>query len=119
MKPVPRLLSSVLPRLSPALLPLLLAGLLAGCGHEPRPDTVMSGEQVYQKYCVACHGRGLNGAPVYGDREAWAPKLAEGEEHLWQVVLNGEQAMPPRGLCQQCSDAELRAAFDYMLAPVR
>ena len=75
-----------------------------------------SGEAIVEQYCAVCHSRGLYNAPKIGDAAAWQTKLAEGREHLWQVVLNGEKAMPPRGNCHDCSDTELRAAMDYLLA---
>ncbi len=76
-----------------------------------------SGEAIVAQYCAVCHGRGLYNAPKIGDTAAWQSKLAEGREHLWQVVLHGEKAMPPRGNCPDCSDAELRAAMDYLIGP--
>ena len=71
---------------------------------------------IVNRYCLTCHGRGLYNAPKIGDAEAWQIKLVEGREHLWQVVLHGEKAMPPRGNCHECSDDELRAAMDYLIA---
>ena len=74
-----------------------------------------SAEAIVNQYCAVCHARGLYNAPKIGDAVAWQAKLAEGRDHLWQVVLHGEKAMPPRGNCHDCSDAELRAAMDYLL----
>ena len=79
-------------------------------------DKTRSGAEIVNQYCITCHGRGLYNAPRIGDAEAWQAKLAEGREHLWQVVLQGEKAMPPRGNCHDCSDDELRAAMDYLIA---
>lgn len=40
---------------------------------EPDPvATVMSGPQVYNNACIACHGTGVGGAPVVGEAAAWA-----------------------------------------------
>ena len=103
------------------LLPAGLAGLVAfialtACSDAGRPATPRSGEQVVRQHCLQCHERGLFGAPIFRDAPAWQAKLAEaGPAHLWQVVLNGEKAMPPRGNCHDCSDDELRAAVDYLL----
>lgn len=80
------------------------------------PRASRSGADIVNQYCLTCHGRGLYNAPRMGDAEAWQVKLAEGREHLWQVVLQGEKAMPPRGNCQDCTDDELRAAMDYLIA---
>lgn len=89
---------------------------LAACSDAGRPATPRTGEQVVREHCLQCHERGLFGAPTFRDGPAWQAKLAEaGPAHLWQVVLNGEKAMPPRGNCHNCSDEELRAAVDYLL----
>lgn len=83
-----------------------------GTGTGPR-----SAAAIVAQHCSVCHERGLYDAPRLGDAEAWRKRLlTEGRDHLWQVVLTGEKAMPPRGNCHDCSDEELRAAFDYLLA---
>jgi len=79
----------------------------------------LSGEQVYNQFCFACHTTGVAGAPVLGDAEAWAPRLAQGMDLLWEHTVNGINAMPAMGTCMACSDEELRASVDYMLADVQ
>ncbi|MEZ5559293.1 MAG: c-type cytochrome [Pseudomonadales bacterium] len=76
----------------------------------------MSGEAVYNQYCFACHMAGVGGAPVFGDAEAWSPRIAKGLDTLWQHTQNGFNAMPPKGTCMGCSDDELRGAMDYMIS---
>jgi len=73
-----------------------------------------SGEQVFNGTCTACHTTGAAGAPKVGDAAAWAPRIAKGIDALMTSATNGLNAMPPRGLCTNCSDAELRAAIEYM-----
>ena len=34
------------------------------------------GKKVYDSGCVACHGAGIAGAPKFGDKAAWAPRIA-------------------------------------------
>ena len=75
-----------------------------------------SGEQVYNSNCMACHGTGAAGAPKTGDAAAWAPRIANGMDKLLSNAINGLNAMPPKGLCMACSDAELQAAVDYMVS---
>lgn len=76
-----------------------------------------SGEEVYNSYCTACHSAGVAGAPVFGDAEAWAPRIAKGMETLYESTYNGlNGVMPARGTCADCSDEELRATVDYMVA---
>lgn len=73
-----------------------------------------SGVDVYNSSCAACHGTGLAGAPKPGDAAAWGPRLAAGNETVMKHAINGLNAMPPRGACSSCSDAEIQAAVDYM-----
>lgn len=73
-----------------------------------------AGEQLYKSVCFACHATGVAGAPKTGDKAAWAPLIAEGLEHMVEVAIHGKGAMPPRG-GSQASDAEVRAAVQYMV----
>jgi cytochrome c5 len=83
----------------------------ADTGEAAAPD----GKAVYDKICVSCHAAGIANAPKLGDQDAWAPRIAKGEEALFQSVRNGLNAMPAKGACPSCSDAELRAAVAYMV----
>ena len=73
------------------------------------------GQNIYQKSCQACHATGVAGAPKLGDKEAWAPRIAKGNDALLLSVTNGLKAMPPKGTCMSCSEDELRAALEYMV----
>ena len=73
-------------------------------------------EAAYQMSCNACHGTGAAGAPMLGDSGAWEPRLDKGMEALMANVVNGVGAMPARGICMTCSDDDLQAIVDYMLA---
>ena len=75
-----------------------------------------SGEQVYNDSCLACHATGAAGAPKLGDAAAWAPRIAAGMATLVGNAIKGLNAMPPKGLCMSCSDAELEAAVEYIVA---
>lgn len=75
-----------------------------------------SGKQVYDTACMACHASGAAGAPKFGDAAAWKPRAAQGEAKLLEHVTKGFKAMPARGTCTKCSDAELKAAIEYMLS---
>lgn len=74
----------------------------------------MSGQQVYEKFCFACHAAGVSGAPILGNSEQWAPRVAKGMDALMQSTLNGLNAMPAKGTCATCSDDELKASVEYM-----
>jgi len=85
---------------------------------EPPADTQTSsadGQKIYQASCQACHVAGVAGAPKLGDKEAWAPRIAKGNDALLLSVKNGLNAMPPKGTCMSCSEDELRAAVEYMV----
>jgi cytochrome c5 len=93
---------------------------------EPAKNTVAApppgrdGQQVYQASCVACHDTGLAGAPKLGDKGQWAKRIAKGLDTLYASAVNGVQgsagAMPAKGGNPALSDAEVKAAVDYMVA---
>ncbi len=81
--------------------------------------TAMSGPQVYNEACIACHGAGIGGAPVLGDAAVWAPRIAKGEDVLGQHAIVGFTDigyMPPKGGRVDLSDAEIIDAVAYMIA---
>ena len=82
----------------------------------PAPQQVNKGKEIVSSKCSICHGPGLAGAPKLGDRAAWKPRLAKGEEVLFQHVKNGFNAMPPKGACVECSDEDLKAAMKEILS---
>ena len=90
---------------------------------EPLPvATAMSGPQVYNTACLACHGPGIGGAPIFGDSAAWAPRIAKGIEALNEHALNGFTDvgyMPPKGGRVDLSDPEILDAVAYMVDEVQ
>ena len=76
----------------------------------------MDGTAVYEKYCTACHGAGVAGAPKFGDRVAWGPRLKQGQEVLYTHAIKGHNAMPPKGGAADMSDDQIKAAVDYLSA---
>lgn len=74
-----------------------------------------SAEQIYNASCFACHGAGIAGAPVLGDKDAWAERAAKGLDTVVNNAINGINAMPARGTCMDCSDEEIRATVQYMV----
>ncbi|MBF8285600.1 MAG: cytochrome C [Anaerolineales bacterium] len=78
------------------------------------------GQQVYQAACVVCHDAGIAGAPKLGDKGQWAKRIAKGVDALYASSVNGVQGsagvMPPKGGNPALSNAEVRAAVDYMVA---
>ena len=90
----------------------------------PAPATVQvaaaagAGEALYKQACFACHGAGVAGAPKYGDKAAWAPRIQQGIAKLVQSAIAGKGAMPPKG-GSAASEAEIRAAVEYMVSAAR
>ena len=78
----------------------------------------LTGEQVYNAACFACHGAGVGGAPKLGDGAAWAPRIAQGEATLIKHALEGFQGkagvMPPKGGRVDLSDDEIIAAVKFI-----
>ena len=80
------------------------------------PAEPRSGEEVYTSKCLACHSVGVAGAPKVGDAAAWATRVATGIDSMLANLKNGIGAMPPMGTCTDCSDEELTAGIEYMVA---
>jgi cytochrome c5 len=83
----------------------------------------LSGPQVYNQACVACHGAGIGGAPTVGQSAAWGVRVAQGTNVLRDHVINGYQGdagyMPPKGGRIDLPDEEIISAMDYMLEKSR
>lgn len=83
----------------------------------------LSGEQVYNMACVACHGAGIGGAPKLGDTAGWAERIAQGADALYRHALQGFQGqagyMPPKGGRVDLSDEAVKGAVDYMMQSVQ
>lgn len=79
-------------------------------------NVAMSGEDIFNNACVACHQAGVLGAPKLHDAADWQPRLDErGFDGLWKNAINGFNAMPPKGTCMKCSDDDIKAAIEYMM----
>ena len=78
-----------------------------------------SGKKTYETVCFACHGAGVAGAPKFGDKAAWAPRIAQGKDALHASALKGKGAMPAKGGNPALSDADVSAAVDYMVAAAK
>lgn len=130
-----------------ALAALVLA--LAGCGAADAPESAAApaqaapvateaasveqatvaaevggiGEETYQKTCSVCHGTTALGAPVIGNKEQWAPRIAQGEDVLHTHAIEGyvgdSGAMPARGGNPALDDDTVKAAVDYMVSKAR
>lgn len=77
------------------------------------------GKSVFDTTCTACHSTGAAGAPKFGDKAAWAPRLAQGKNALYASALKGKGAMPPKGGNTALSDDAVKMAVDYMAAAAK
>ena len=89
----------------------------AAAGAGAGPD----GKAVFDGLCTACHSVPGIGAPVFGNKEDWAPRIAQGKDTLYSHAINGFTGaqgfmMPAKGGNPALSDEEIKAAVDYMVA---
>ncbi|MFM0048524.1 c-type cytochrome [Caballeronia grimmiae] len=77
-------------------------------------DAAQAGKALYEQVCQACHAAGVLNAPKFGDKAAWAPRLKEPMETVYNYALHGKGAMPPKG-GSNAPDADVKAAVDYMV----
>lgn len=73
------------------------------------------GEAVYNAVCHTCHAAGLLGSPKFGDKAAWAPRIAKGKDTLHKHAIEGFNAMPAKGGVD-IPDEEVINAVDYMVS---
>ena len=89
---------------------VLTATMAQSVAAEPNMDK-------YNKSCAMCHNVGAAGAPKSHDEAAWAPRMEKGMDALVASVKNGLNAMPPTGLCADCTDEEYKELINYMASP--
>lgn len=75
-----------------------------------------AGKATYDTVCQVCHAAGVAGAPKVGDKAAWSARAQSGLDALHASALKGKGAMPPKGGNPSLSDADVKAAVDYMVA---
>jgi cytochrome c5 len=102
--------------------PIEAAPLTAVAASAATASTADVGKVLYNQACTLCHGAGIAGAPKFGDKSAWAPRLAQGTAVLYQHAIAGFQGkagvMPPKG-GSTAPDADVKAAVDYMLSAAK
>ena len=87
---------------------------------QPEPvATVLTGPQVYNSACIACHAAGVAGAPIVGAVDAWTPRITQGMETLVRHAVEGYNGaagyMPAKGGRMDLSDDEVADAVVYMV----
>lgn len=102
-------------KLKPLLLKPLLLFILVFAANYSVAEEAFDVESVYKRTCAVCHDSGVAGAPRKGS-SVWASRLGKGEAVLLANTKKGIGAMPPKGLCQDCSDEQLSALIKYLTA---
>ena len=78
-----------------------------------------AGKSAYNRTCALCHGAGVAGAPKPGDKEDWAPRIAQGKDTMYKHAIEGftgaKGMMPARGGSPNLSDDDVKAAVDFMV----
>ncbi len=81
------------------------------------------GKKIYDSTCTVCHGAGIAGAPKFGDKAQWAPRIAQGLPVLFTHAIAGFTGkggmMPPKGGNTSLSDADVKAAVEFMVAAAK
>lgn len=113
--PAPAASAASTPAPQAAMVPVAAAATIAA----PSAAELAKGEKVFTTTCQACHGAGVLGAPKFGDKALWAPRIAQGMDTLHNNALNGIRMMPPRGGNAALKDDEVIAAVDYMVSKAK
>lgn len=100
------------PASAPAGAPAVAAAPAAAAGSD-------KGKAIFEGTCIACHGSGVMGAPKFGDKAAWAPRIKTGMDALYNSALHGKKAMPAKGGNASLADADVKAAVDYMVSKAK
>lgn len=79
----------------------------------PLPDARLAA--VYERACMSCHKAAGSGAPLRGDRAAWAPREAAGLGALVASVRQGKGTMPPMGWCPECTDEDFAVLISHLI----
>lgn len=87
-------------------------------GQKPVAAKKLSGQEVFEKYCHVCHTDGLLGAPKFRNEADWKPRFAKAKtiDGFVVVAMKGLNAMPAKGTCEECSEADIKAAVEYMVS---
>lgn len=84
----------------------------------PAADNAQAGKALYTQVCQACHAAGVLGAPKFGNKGDWAPRLKDPMNVIYSYALHGKGNMPPKG-GSNASDDDVKAAVDYMVSAAK
>lgn len=109
---------------------LLISGILLAStsplAAEVKPEYIKfegshlsQGRDIWLGTCESCHGYGIAGAPIPMEPSEWSPRLSQEKSVLYEHAIQGffgpgGTMMPPRGGNDNLTDAQVKAAVDYM-----
>ncbi len=76
------------------------------------------GAQIVEHFCAVCHASHPEiaiGAPRMHYFKDWQPRLKQGMSRLFKHTDEGVNAMPPRGGCFECTDAQLLLSIESII----
>ncbi len=98
----------------------MLTGLAGGFLMFAYQPAIADGKRIFDTACFACHLTGATGAPKFGDKAAWAPRIEKGMNVLKAHALKGYTGntgtMPAKGGRSDLSDDEVISGVEYMIA---
>ncbi len=84
-------------------------------GEESKKSTADTGKTIYENTCAGCHDSGIAGAPVFGNKAAWAHVTKENLKEVLEHAIKGFNAMPPKGGDSTLTDEDVKSTVKYML----
>ncbi len=86
-------------------------------------DSSLKAEKTFKATCSMCHQTGAAGAPILGNKDDWAPRIAQGMPMLYEHAIKGftgtKGMMPPKGANAGLSDDDVKATVDYMVSKAK
>jgi cytochrome c5 len=76
------------------------------------------GEQVYLAVCSSCHSQNVVGVPQISVKSDWSARLQKKRGDLYDSAINGLNAMPEKGLCEDCTNNEIQRAVNFMISQI-
>ena len=70
------------------------------------------GQTIYDQHCAMCHNKI---PPKLGDKAAWAPRIKKGTDALVAGAVKGKGIMKPQVGKAGMTEAQVRAAVEYMM----
>jgi cytochrome c len=77
-------------------------------------DVGAENKKIYEDNCKMCHGQDGMGAPVFGDKPAWAKVTDRGMKSVYKNAIDGINGMPPKG-GTDLSDTKFKSIVDYII----